>query len=362
MSVEKDLTRNFSIQKPRFEKLLEDPRLFDGTRDALQAIEGAVEYPTSDSSKVECEDWWKKMGPIFADVMAGWVEDTLESIEAVVETKDETYEYKADGVVPIRIYKHKDIIANGNPVPVIIYLHGGGFTAWSFSDKTYNSYLTRLGAQGKAIIVAVDYRPAHSFPYPAGLDDCYNVTTWIANGGCAGVPAGKVIVVGDSSGANSAFAVALKAKREGILDQTIAGLYYLCPYFAGGKKTADYPSMIECDGLFASEGFLIAVDNNVCKEDEKEKWFKDPLLWPILATKEDLEGMPPSSTIVMQLDMIRDQGFEMHYKLKSAGVESYITCVSGGVHEQQLFSKHSPYVTEQSIQDLAAFAVYCSKK
>lgn len=360
MSVEKDLTRNFSIQKPRFEDLLEDPRLFDATREALKAVaEAGVQYPTKDSPKSECEEWWKKMGPVFADVMAGWVEDTPESIQNVVETQDVTLEE-----VPVRIYKHKDLDNAKNNIPVIVYLHGGGFTAWSFADKTYNSYLTRLAALGKAIIVAADYRPAHTYPFPTGLEDCYKVTKWVAQGGAEshGVPAGKVVVAGDSSGTNLAFAVTLKAKREGIMNDTIAGLYYLCPYFAGGEKTPDYPSMMECDGLFASEGFLTAVDNNLCKEEEKEEWFKNPLLWSIHATKEDMEGMPPSSIIVMQLDMIRDQGFEMHYKLKSAGVESYITTVSGGVHEQQLFSMHSPYVTEQSIQDFASFAGYCCSK
>lgn len=361
-TIEKELTRNPAATKPRFDNLLDDFRLYDGTRDALQAIAGAVEYPAAEStSKAEWSEWWKKMGPIFGDVVGGWVEDTPDDIEGKVSKIDLTQKE-----VPIRILKSKDLpSSSSSSVPVIVYLHGGGFTAWSFKDKSFDGYLTRLAALGKCVIVAVDYRPAHTNPFPQGLNDCYDVTEFVASGGLKdehGVPAGPVLVAGDSSGSNLAFGTALKAKREGTVDKLIAGLYYLCPYFAGESKTADFPSMMECDGLFASKGFLDAVLGNVCDDETKKEWFQSPLLWPILATKEDMEGMPPSSTIVMELDMIRDMGVEMHYKLKNSGVESYITIVSGGIHEQQLFSKHSPYVTEQSIHDIAAFASYCCNK
>ena len=74
--------------------------------------------------------------------------------------------------------------------------------------------------------------------------------------------------------------------------------------------------------------------------------------------------MPPSSSLVMELDMIRDMGLEMHYKMKNAGVDLYVSIIGGGVHEQQLFSKHSLYVglTQQSILDLFTFAEYCYNK
>jgi hypothetical protein len=112
----------------------------------------------------------------------------------------------------------------------------------------------------------------------------------------------------------------------------------------GEVKTPDYPSMMECDGLFASKGFLVAVVGNICIDQNKKEWFSSPLLWPIctiLATKEDMQGMPPFSIKLMELDMIRDMGQEMHYKMKNAGIESYVSIIGDGVHKQQLFSKHS---------------------
>ena len=357
-SIEQALVRDASATKPHFGDILDDFRLYDGTRDALRAIAGGVEIPPASTPKAELAEFFKKIGPIFADVVASWAAPTPDDVESSVSKTDVVH----DGV-PVRILKSKTIRAGGK-VPVVVYLHGGGFTMLSCKDAAYDGYLTRLAALGKCVVVAVDYRLSHTHPYPSGLDDCYNAVKWVAQGGAEGhgVPPGKVVVAGDSAGGNLAFATALKAKADGIVDSTIAGMYCLCPYFAGEYKTKDYPSMMQFDGLFISEALLAAILGNICDDNAKEEWFKSPLLWPILCTEKDMAGLPPCSTVVMELDMIRDMGTEMHYKLKNAGVESYLTVTGGGIHVQQLFSKHSPYVTEQSIQDLALFASYCSNK
>ena len=68
--------------------------------------------------------------------------------------------------------------------------------------------------------------------------------------------------------------------------------------------------------------------------------------------------MPPTSVVVGELDMIRDIGIELSRRLKDAGVESMLTFIGGGIHVQQLLTKHSPQVTNQSVRDLASFAQY----
>ena len=99
-------------------------------------------------------------------------------------------------------------------VPAIVTVMVEDLSAWSFKDTTYDGYLTRLAAHGRCIVVAVNYRPAHDKPYPGPFDDCYKVTTLAGNGKISGVPAGKLLVAGDSSGSNLAFAVAPKAERQ----------------------------------------------------------------------------------------------------------------------------------------------------
>ena len=66
------------------------------------------------------------------------------------------------------------------------------------------------------------------------------------------------MIAGDSAGANLAFGVAFKAKSAG--EDLATGLYLICPYSAAVIKDGKrYPSMMEFDGYFLSEGFLIAV-------------------------------------------------------------------------------------------------------
>lgn len=74
-----------------------------------------------------------------------------------------------------------------------------------------------------------------------------------------------------------------------------------------------------------------------------------------------MAGMPPTSVVVGECDMIRDTGVELYHRLKDAGVESLLTITGGGIHEQQLFANHSPQVTNQSVRDLAGFAQYVAE-
>lgn len=104
--------------------------------------------------------------------------------------------------------------------------------------------------------------------------------------------------------------------------------------------------------------FPLPIGNTVCDESEKDEMFKSPLLWSLCATKEEMANMPPTSVVVGEVDMIRDMGIELYHRLKDAGVESLLTIMGGGIHEQQLFANHSPQVTNQSVRDLAGFAQY----
>ena len=90
-------------------------------------------------------------------------------------------------------------------------------------------------------VVSVDFRNfaepsvpgADISQFPGGLNDCYSGLLWChENATRLGVNAAKIVVAGESGGANLAIATALKAKRGGALDK-IKGIYAFCPYIAG---------------------------------------------------------------------------------------------------------------------------------
>merc|ERR1739836_369616 len=100
-----------------------------------------------------------------------------------------------------------------------------------------------------------------------------------------------IILAGESGGGNLCTAMALRAKRDGKLDQ-LDGVYSFCPFIAGPKnwKAWKFASMSECDGYFIDlKGFLAAVK---CYDPEG-KYDSDPCAWPLTAMRADMEGLPP---------------------------------------------------------------------
>nr|WP_086938264.1 alpha/beta hydrolase [Thaumasiovibrio occultus] len=71
--------------------------------------------------------------------------------------------------VPIRIFHPEPDTA----LPVLIFSHGGGHMAGSVS--VYEAICKRIAKATRHIVVAPEYRLAPENPYPAAIDDVYNV-------------------------------------------------------------------------------------------------------------------------------------------------------------------------------------------
>ena len=114
------------------------------------------------------------------------------------------------GEVPIRIYTP---VGDG-PFPVLIFLHGGGFTIGSINS--HDPVTRQLAAQAEAIVVSVDYRLAPEHPFPAAVDDACAALRWAhANAAALGADPRRVAIGGDSAGSNLATVVAQLAARDG---------------------------------------------------------------------------------------------------------------------------------------------------
>ena len=99
----------------------------------------------------------------------------------------------------------KDRRYENDTIPLLLYFHGGGWTIGSINScSRFCSEMTHHGVA----VLAVDYRLAPEYPYPAGLYDCISAAEiaadslerWRCNG---------IVVGGDSSGGNLAIATAL---------------------------------------------------------------------------------------------------------------------------------------------------------
>ncbi|KAK9724493.1 hypothetical protein RND81_05G076700 [Saponaria officinalis] len=68
-------------------------------------------------------------------------------------------------------------------LPVVFYVHGGGFCLWSAFSIDYTSFLTRLVAECNVIAVSVEYGLFPTRPLPACYDDSWLALQWAASHG-----------------------------------------------------------------------------------------------------------------------------------------------------------------------------------
>ena len=115
------------------------------------------------------------------------------------------------GPVRCQVYSPPDL---SGPRPMMLYIHGGGFTVGQSEDTAYLT--SRLAADNDMVVVSVNYRMAPEWPFPAGLDDCLAVLVWMRrNGASIGGDPGWIAVSGDSAGANMAAVMPVKAADAG---------------------------------------------------------------------------------------------------------------------------------------------------
>ncbi|HEV2978340.1 MAG TPA: alpha/beta hydrolase fold domain-containing protein, partial [Casimicrobiaceae bacterium] len=114
------------------------------------------------------------------------------------------------GPLRIRIYTpHRE-----GPLPLMVFFHGSGFVLCSLD--THDGMCRNLCAGAGCVVASVDYRLAPEHKFPAGIEDSLYATRWAAAHAAAlGANPARIVVAGDSAGANIAAVTALRVRDEG---------------------------------------------------------------------------------------------------------------------------------------------------
>ena len=210
------------------------------------------------------------------------------------------------------------------PLPVVLYLHGGG---WVLGDaQTHARMMREIVAQTRAAVVFVEYGCAPEFPFPVPLEHCYEALEWVAaKGASLGLEPSRIAVAGDSAGGNLAAALALLAKeRKGPVIGLQALLYPVtdCEFATGSYDEFSTGSNLDRETM---QWFW---DRYVADEEAR----KNPLASPLRATDEALQGLPAALVITAECDVLRDEGEAYGRRLAEAGVAATSMRFAGALH------------------------------
>lgn len=223
------------------------------------------------------------------------------------------------GEIGVRIYTPE---GNG-PFPGLVYLHGGG---WVICDlETHDNLCRALCRRSGAVVVAVDYRLAPEHKYPAALEDSEDATRWTAaNAAALGIDPTRLVIAGDSAGANMATVIAVRAQDAGGPALALQVLVYPVT----NLFSRDTPSHAE----FAEDHFLTAstMDWFMTHFLSRPEDARDPHASP--AFLEDLRGLPPALVITAECDPLCDEGEAYARRMQDAGVPVTLTRYAGMMH------------------------------
>lgn len=226
---------------------------------------------------------------------------------------------------------------------VIVYLHGGAFVV---GGRFLHRNLTSRIADGtRASVLAVDYRqlPVHSVS--ESVADGLDAYRYVLD---SGVPASKVVIMGDSAGGYLAFQVALAAAKAGL--PMPAGLVAMSPLidFDGtAKVAADSASTCAVFPPNCFDGLSRLVLRAARRAGETQAL-------PDAPSRAALHGLPPSLIHVSSAEMVHPDSESMAAALVAAGVDCELQVWDDQVHVFQAAAGFLPEA-DQALEEICGF-------
>ncbi|MBA2486857.1 MAG: alpha/beta hydrolase [Nitrospira sp.] len=225
----------------------------------------------------------------------------------------------ADGKIPVRVYTPEGT----GPFPIIVYYHGGGWVIATID--TYDSSARALASAANAIVVAVEYRKAPEYRFPAAHEDAYTAYVWtLEHAQEIKGDSSKVAVAGESAGGNLAAAVSMMARDRGkplpvhqLLIYPVAGYDFNTPSY---QKNANAKPLNKAMMPWFFEKYLRS------PSDAEHPHIS-------LTKAANLQGLPPATIIAAEIDPLQSEGRQYADKLQATGVPVTYKNFPGVTHE-----------------------------
>lgn len=216
--------------------------------------------------------------------------------------------------IPVRIYR-----GGPSPSPAVVYCHSGAFVLGNLD--TDQIQCVELARRARCTVIAMDYRLAPEYPYPAGFDDAMVVLNWAATlAGELDIDPGRIAVAGSSAGgalaallaqhaaAGSAPRVVFQALHQPVLDD---------------RPTRSKQEFSDTPG-FDGPATVAMWRHYVGGRDVPET--------AVPARAATLTGVAPALITCAELDPLRDEALDYARRLLTEGVATELHLFPGTCH------------------------------
>ena len=227
-------------------------------------------------------------------------------------------------------------------LPVLLYLHGGGFTIGSI--ESHDILCRTLSLLSGAAVLSLDYRLAPEWRFPTAVHDAWDALHWLAGeGGAAlGIDTGCIAVGGDSAGGTLAAVSALHARDEGI---PLALQLLIYPGTTDHQDTDSHATFEH--GPVLDKVLIDWFFHHYIDSVDRSDWRFAPL------KSAEVDDVAPAWMGLAECDPLVDEGVQYADKLRLAGVPVDLEIYRGVVHGFVTMGRAIPEA-RQLHQDAAA--------
>ena len=210
----------------------------------------------------------------------------------------------------------------------LFYLHGGGY---SFYPRGYSHFIAQIAQTARARTFALDYRLAPEHRFPAQLEDAVAAYRWLLENG---TDSRRLVVAGDSAGANLTLGLLLSLRDTGV---PMPGLAVLLSPPTGSAGLSAPGADGHCDWI--TEEMLKAWVQWFCDPTQ----LQDPLVSPVRA---DLHGLPPIYVQAGAAEILFGGIQAFVERAGSQGADIVLDSWEGMTHVFQIFAPYVPQSAE----------------
>jgi len=241
----------------------------------------------------------------------------------------------------MRARLHDPGLADG--APMLVYLHGGGFTL--FSIDTHDRLMREYAHAARVKVLGLDYYLSPEYRYPVAIEQIEDTLDWLQTADLA-VDLSRIALGGDSAGGNMTLAVAIRLRDKGLGTRIRA---MLLNYGGFATDCSD-----EAEALHGGPGSVMDRAEIAYYYGNYVRSPEDMANPEIHLLKADVHDLPPAFLVIPDRDIICAESFAMVEKLRRAGNAVRFEVYRGATHsflEAMSFSK----LARRAIADGSAF-------